>query len=81
MLPVSQAEEIILDLVQPLDAERDGEVVTLLTAIERILAAPVVSQLDFPHWDNSAMDGYAVCYEDVKSCSPCLLYTSPSPRD
>lgn len=70
MLPVSQAEEIILDLVQPLDAERDGEVVTLLTAIERILAAPVVSQLDFPHWDNSAMDGYAVCYEDVKSCSP-----------
>jgi molybdopterin molybdotransferase len=76
MLPVSQAEEIILDLVQPLDAERDGEVVTLLTAIERILAAPVVSQLDFPHWDNSAMDGYAVCYEDVKSCSaqqPAIL--------
>jgi len=28
--------------------DKDAEVVTLLTAIERILAAPVVSQLDFP---------------------------------
>lgn len=69
MLPTSQAEAIILDLVQPLDEERDGEVVSLLTAIERILAAPVVSKLDFPHWDNSAMDGYAVRYEDVQHCS------------
>ena len=69
MLSVSDAEKIILDLVQPLDKERDAEVVTLLTAIERILAAPIVSQLDFPHWDNSAMDGYAVRYEDVKHCS------------
>lgn len=69
MLPVSHAEKIILDLVQPLDGQRDAEVVTLLTAIERILAIPVVSQLDFPHWDNSAMDGYAVRYEDVKHCS------------
>lgn len=66
MLPASQAQAIILDLVQPLDGKRHGEVVTLLTAIDRILAAPVVSQLDFPHWDNSAMDGYAVRYEDVK---------------
>ncbi len=76
MLSVSQAEATILSLVQPLDEQRDGEVVTLLTAIERILAAPVVSKLDFPHWDNSAMDGYAVRYEDVQHCSeeqPALL--------
>lgn len=69
MLPIGQAEAIILNLVQPLDEQRDGEVVSLLTAIERILAAPVVSKLDFPHWDNSAMDGYAVRYEDVQHCS------------
>lgn len=76
MLPVSHAEEIIFDLVQPLDSQRDTEVVTLLTAIDRILAAPVTSHLDFPHWDNSAMDGYAVRYQDVKHCSednPCVL--------
>lgn len=69
MLPVSHAEEIILDLVQPLNGQRDTEVVTLLTAIDRILATPVISHLDFPHWDNSAMDGYAVRYEDVLHCS------------
>ena len=69
MLPVSDTQTIILDLVRPLDGQRDTEVVTLLTAIDRILAAPVTSNLDFPHWDNSAMDGYAVRYEDVKHCS------------
>ncbi|WP_414517341.1 gephyrin-like molybdotransferase Glp [Nostoc sp. PCC 9305] len=66
MLSVSDAEAIILNLVQPLDRQRDTEVVDLLTADSRILATPVTSPLDFPHWDNSAMDGYAVRYEDVQ---------------
>ncbi len=70
MLPVRDAEEIIFNLVQPLNKKWDREVVTLLTAIDRILALPVTSELDFPHWDNSAMDGYAVRYDDVK-CANC----------
>ncbi|MEH2175951.1 molybdopterin molybdotransferase MoeA [Nostoc sp.] len=69
MLSVSDAEAIILNLVQPLDRQRDTEVVDLLTADSRILATPVTSPLDFPHWDNSAMDGYAVRYEDVQHSS------------
>ncbi|MDJ0515976.1 MAG: molybdopterin molybdotransferase MoeA [Trichodesmium sp. MO_231.B1] len=69
MLPVNQAESIILNLVQPLDSQRDVEIVDLLTASGRILATPVSSKLDFPHWDNSAMDGYAVKFTDVKDCS------------
>lgn len=69
MLPVNQAESIILNLVQPLDCQRDVEIVDLLTASGRILATPVTSKLDFPHWDNSAMDGYAVQFADVKDCS------------
>ncbi|NEP57834.1 MAG: molybdopterin molybdotransferase MoeA [Symploca sp. SIO2G7] len=68
MLSVQEAESIILNLVQPLDKQLDTEVVELSAAIGRILAAPVTSQLDFPHWDNSAMDGYAVRYTDVQSC-------------
>jgi molybdopterin molybdotransferase len=68
MLSVSDAEAIILNLVQPLDHEHDTEVVDLL-ADNRILATPVTSNLDFPHWDNSAMDGYAVRYEDVQNSS------------
>jgi molybdopterin molybdotransferase len=69
MLPAKQAEDLILSLVQPLDADRDAEVVSLGDARDRILATEVTSSLDFPHWDNSAMDGYAVRFEDVKICS------------
>lgn len=69
MLQVRDAEAIIFNLVQPLNQKWDKEVVTLLTAIDRILAKPVTSELDFPHWDNSAMDGYAVRYEDVQDCN------------
>ncbi|MGI8499970.1 MAG: molybdopterin molybdotransferase MoeA [Hassallia sp.] len=75
MLSVSDAEAIILNLVQPLDNQQDTEVVDLL-ADNRILATPVTSNLDFPHWDNSAMDGYAVRYEDVQHSSeeaPAIL--------
>ena len=67
MLSVKDAETIIFNHVQPLNQENDLEVVDLLTAFQRILATPVISSLDFPHWDNSAMDGFAVRYEDVQN--------------
>ena len=69
MLPVNQAEQLILNLIQPLDSGQDGETLSLLNASGRILAAPITSSLDFPHWDNSAMDGYAVRYADVQGCA------------
>ena len=64
MIPVSQAEKIILDLVQPLS---ETESIDLTLATGRILATEIVSRLDFPHWNNSAMDGYAVKFADVRS--------------
>jgi molybdopterin molybdotransferase len=70
MLSVKDAENIIFNAVQPLNKEHDIEIVDLLTASHRILATPVISSLDFPHWDNSAMDGFAVRYEDVQNSSP-----------
>jgi molybdopterin molybdotransferase len=75
MIPVSQAEKIILDLVQPLSeteslAEPLGTSIDLTLAMGRILATSIVSRLDFPHWDNSAMDGYAVKFSDVRSSTP-----------
>ncbi|MGP1382034.1 MAG: molybdopterin molybdotransferase MoeA [Thainema sp.] len=69
MMRVEEAEALILEQVQPLDAECDRELVSLGAVLQRILAAPVTSELDFPHWDNSAMDGYAVRYEDVANAS------------
>ncbi|MGB3641993.1 MAG: gephyrin-like molybdotransferase Glp [Rivularia sp. (in: cyanobacteria)] len=69
MLSVSEAENIIFNLAKPLNNQTDIETVNLLTANGRILASPVTSKLDFPHWDNSAMDGYAVIYQDVREAS------------
>ncbi|MEM9538069.1 MAG: gephyrin-like molybdotransferase Glp [Cyanobacteria bacterium P01_E01_bin.42] len=65
MISVSEAETIILNLAQPLQTVEE---VTLENASGRILARSVTSTLDFPYWDNSAMDGYAVRYEDVQGC-------------
>jgi molybdopterin molybdotransferase len=64
MIPVSQAEEIILNLVRSI---AETEVVEIAAATGRVLAEAIVSRLDFPHWDNSAMDGYAVKFADVRS--------------
>ncbi|NJL65547.1 MAG: molybdopterin molybdotransferase MoeA [Methylacidiphilales bacterium] len=69
MLSVNEAEAIIFNLVQPLDNQLNTEIIDLRQAQGRILAAAITSKLDFPHWDNSAMDGYAVRYEDVKACN------------
>jgi molybdopterin molybdotransferase len=51
-----EARKIVLDHVAPLGAEQ----VPLLDAVGRVLAEDLVSPSDFPAWDNSAMDGYAV---------------------
>ncbi len=69
MFSVEDAEQIILDLVKVLNNPQDTEIVDLEVATGRILAQAVVGKLDFPHWDNSAMDGYAVRYEDIKNCN------------
>jgi molybdopterin molybdotransferase len=70
MISADTAEAQILELTVPLDSRRDVEAVPLLEAVGRILGESVLSPLDFPHWDNSAMDGYAVRYDDVKTASP-----------
>ncbi|MDJ0845344.1 molybdopterin molybdotransferase MoeA [Crocosphaera sp.] len=66
MISVQDAQIIILELVESLE---ETETVSLEDATGRILAQPVSSSLDFPYWDNSAMDGYGVRFEDVKNCS------------
>lgn len=55
-LPVSAAQAIVLQWVTPLAA---SERVPLRDGLGRVLAANVVSPIDVPAHDNSAMDGYA----------------------
>lgn len=57
MLPMEQALERLLSQVQPLGLT---ESVSTSLALGRILAQDLVSPLDVPPYDNSAMDGYAV---------------------
>ncbi len=67
MIPVAQAEKIILDLIRPPSEVESSD---LHLATGRILATTVISRLNFPQWDNSAMDGYAVKFSDVRSSTP-----------
>ncbi|MEP7066750.1 MAG: gephyrin-like molybdotransferase Glp [Gemmatimonadota bacterium] len=65
MFSVSDAVAKIVANIEPLSIER----VSLLDALGRVLAAPVVSPLTLPAWDNSAMDGYALRASDVESAT------------
>ena len=70
LLSAAAAESSIFDLLQPLDPQHDRENLPLIQCQGRILAETVLSPLDFPHWDNSAMDGYAVIGADLAAASP-----------
>lgn len=50
----------------------ETEIVPLSAALGRVLAAPVVSRIDVPGWDYSAMDGYAVRAADVPAAGTTL---------
>ena len=61
MLELEAALNQILSAVQPLE----HEIVALAGAAGRIAAEPVMSPIDLPAFDNSAMDGYAVRAADL----------------
>ncbi len=63
-LPVEQAREFIARLVTPV---RGIEVVAIRSALGRVLARDVVSAINVPAADNSAMDGYALRGADLAS--------------
>ncbi|EKU98374.1 molybdenum cofactor synthesis domain protein [Leptolyngbya sp. PCC 7375] len=76
MVPANDAEKLILDLVTPVEAL---ETASLGNCLGRVLGQPISSQLDFPHWNNSAMDGYAVRYDDVKTVPATLTVVEEIP--
>lgn len=62
LLPLDDALRIIADRVRPVVGR---EAVALAEADGRILAADIVSGLDLPPFANSAVDGYAVRFDDL----------------
>ncbi len=61
------------------DAFRRIEQVQLNNALGRVLACDVISEMDFPHFDNSAMDGYALRYEDLDKTDRLTIADSDIP--
>ena len=72
MISVEQALEKVLGYVDVLEEEESP----ILDCLGQVLAEDIISSIDVPPLDNSAMDGYAVRAEDTKgarSQSPRLL--------
>ena len=60
MIEVSEAVSLVEQAAAPLPPRR----IPLLDACGRMLAAPVVSDVDSPPWDRAMMDGFAVRSSD-----------------
>ena len=65
MLSLESAREKLLGSINLLAIER----VPLAAALGRFAAEPIAALIDLPRFDNSAMDGYAVRSEDLKTAS------------
>ena len=74
-LPVAQAREFIARLVPRV---RSVEMLALRSALGRVLARDVVSPIDVPAHDNSAMDGYALRGSDLAADGDTLLQVAGS---
>lgn len=74
-MPVVKAREVIARFLKPVTAtERVG----VREALGRVLAENIVSPLDVPAHDNSAMDGYAVRHADLKADADVTLKVAGS---
>ncbi len=63
-MPVAKARDLIARFLTPVSAI---ERLNIRAALGRVLAEDVISPLDVPAHDNSAMDGYAVRFADLET--------------
>ena len=73
MHSVAEAVARITEGIAPLAVESVG----LGEALGRVLASAIRSPITLPHWDNSAMDGYAVRGVDIAGASAASPITLP----
>jgi molybdopterin molybdotransferase len=69
-LPVARANEVIRSFVAPIAGV---ETLPVREALGRVLAENIISPIDVPSHDNSAMDGYAVRSADLSADAPTTL--------
>ncbi|HXV67617.1 MAG TPA: gephyrin-like molybdotransferase Glp [Nitrospira sp.] len=66
LTPLHEAQKVVLDATTVLGLEK----ISILDALGRTLGEDIVAERDNPPWDNSAMDGFAVRWEDIKQEHP-----------
>jgi molybdopterin molybdotransferase len=69
-LPVAKTNEVIRTFVRPVSGI---EKLPVRAALGRVLAKDIVSPINVPSHDNSAMDGYAVRSDDLGAGEPVTL--------
>lgn len=75
LLTFEQAKKALLEAAS-LNHQPSTEKVTLLAALDRVTAEPVVSPINVPSFNNSAMDGYAVRLSDINQSKLLPLATT-----
>jgi len=70
LLPFEQAMENMLALITPVD---ESEEVTIEAALNRVLAQNIVSPVNVPPHNNSAMDGYAFALSSLEKSTTLTL--------
>ncbi len=83
LISVDDALEALLRLADEAPV-REIEEVALADALGRVLARPLVSDMDLPPWPNSAMDGYAFRQADLSGhplvvCQTIFAGSQPQP--
>ncbi|GAA0859272.1 molybdopterin molybdotransferase MoeA [Aliiglaciecola litoralis] len=62
LMPIEQAKQIIWQTIKPVT---ETQLCALNCALDRIVASDIISPINVPAFDNSAMDGYALRYQDL----------------
>ncbi|MBN9603730.1 MAG: molybdopterin molybdotransferase MoeA [Afipia felis] len=70
LLPLRRAREICLSGIEPI---RDTVSVRLSDAASRIAGADIMTDASLPRFDNSAMDGFGICSDDLSTPFPKTL--------
>ncbi|WP_086250953.1 molybdopterin molybdotransferase MoeA [Campylobacter devanensis] len=57
----------VFDLISSINALNGSEIVPLYMATNRVVARDIIATRTLPAFDNSALDGYAFAYADIKN--------------
>jgi molybdopterin molybdotransferase len=71
LLPIAEMERLIAERVIPVT---EVEQISLRATMGRVVANDIVAPIDLPPFDNSAVDGIAVCYDQLATDGETQLH-------